>query len=382
MVLVIILGLTLPRAKVYIMKNKFLPGLLRRFPILRSKAAAIIVCSVITIAVLCGFAFVKNSYVITDDGVVTLHYSFSSSPKDILDNMKDPPGADDIVKTEYLENGWHEITITRAKYVHVVYGSLTYDAVAYTETPREILANLSILLDESDTINCDPDVAITGDCTIEVVSGHTEIVTVEESIPFGTQFVTSNAVPDGSSTLVRKGSVGTEVLYYQVTYKDDQEVSRTLLCSEVTADPVDEIIARGTISPISIVASDHNGSDLYVLETNEDGSGTLQLYGQEYSFSKTLSIEATGYSCENDTWRTTYTGTTARVGAVAVDPKFIPLGTKLIIVSDDGDYLYGYCVAEDTGGLIKGNIVDLYFNTDYECWQFGRRNCTAYVIED
>ena len=68
------------------------------------------------------------------------------------------------------------------------------------------------------------------------------------------------------------------------------------------------------------------------------------------------------------------------MGTVAVDPKVIPLGTALYIVTDDGEYIYGYCIAEDTGGAVKGNIVDLFFNTLAECYAFGRRNCTVYVL--
>ena len=46
----------------------------------------------------------------------------------------------------------------------------------------------------------------------------------------------------------------------------------------------------------------------------------------------------------------------------------------------DGEYIYGYCVAEDTGGLIKGNLVDLYYDTHDECIQFGRRDIIIYFL--
>ena len=52
----------------------------------------------------------------------------------------------------------------------------------------------------------------------------------------------------------------------------------------------------------------------------------------------------------------------------------------MYIVSNDGQYIYGYCVAEDIGGGIKGNKVDLYFDTEAECIQFGIRSCTAYIL--
>lgn len=79
---------------------------------------------------------------------------------------------------------------------------------------------------------------------------------------------------------------------------------------------------------------------------------------------------------------TTATGTKVRVGSVAVDPKVIPLGSKLYIVSADGkSWMYGHAVAEDTGGAVKGNIVDLYMPSYSDCINFGRRKALIYVLE-
>ena len=76
-----------------------------------------------------------------------------------------------------------------------------------------------------------------------------------------------------------------------------------------------------------------------------------------------------------------YTGTTVHKGTVAVDPRYIPYGTRMFIVSNDGAYVYGIAVAEDCGGDIKGDRMDLYFPTFDECIQFGRRVCTIYFLD-
>jgi len=70
----------------------------------------------------------------------------------------------------------------------------------------------------------------------------------------------------------------------------------------------------------------------------------------------------------------------AQRGVVAVDPKVIPLGTKLYIESPDGSYVYGCAVAGDTGGAIKGNRIDLFMDTYSECMQFGRRTMNVYIL--
>ncbi len=78
----------------------------------------------------------------------------------------------------------------------------------------------------------------------------------------------------------------------------------------------------------------------------------------------------------------TATGTVPKVGTVAVNPDIIPFGSKLFITSDDG-YVYGYAIAEDTGGDLLNNaiLVDLYMDTYEACRSFGRQTVKIYVLE-
>lgn len=62
------------------------------------------------------------------------------------------------------------------------------------------------------------------------------------------------------------------------------------------------------------------------------------------------------------------------ISTVAVDPNVIPLGTYLYIEG------YGYAVAADTGGAIKGNIIDVYFDNPDECYDWGRKTVNVTVI--
>jgi 3D (Asp-Asp-Asp) domain-containing protein/peptidoglycan hydrolase CwlO-like protein len=69
-------------------------------------------------------------------------------------------------------------------------------------------------------------------------------------------------------------------------------------------------------------------------------------------------------------------GLRARKGIVAVDPRIIPLGTRLYIPG------YGEALAADTGGWIKNNRIDLCFETLEECYRYGRRKIKVYLVED
>ena len=76
----------------------------------------------------------------------------------------------------------------------------------------------------------------------------------------------------------------------------------------------------------------------------------------------------------------TATMTVVHIGTIAVDPRVIPYGTRMFIVSNDGEYIYGVSTAEDCGGAIKGKRIDLYYPTLWECNQFGVRDCTIYFL--
>ncbi len=72
----------------------------------------------------------------------------------------------------------------------------------------------------------------------------------------------------------------------------------------------------------------------------------------------------------------TRSGTQVSRGTAAVDPRVIPLGTKLYIEG------YGHAVALDTGGAIKDNRIDLYMDSREECFEFGRKDVRVWIIEE
>lgn len=92
-------------------------------------------------------------------------------------------------------------------------------------------------------------------------------------------------------------------------------------------------------------------------------------------YQRRLVMEATAYT-EDDPGSTGYTASGHRLqrGMVAVDPDIIPLGTQLYIEG------YGYAVADDTGGAIVGNRIDLAMDSTSEAIDFGRRDVVVYVL--
>ena len=88
---------------------------------------------------------------------------------------------------------------------------------------------------------------------------------------------------------------------------------------------------------------------------------------------KPMIFEATAYCY---TGNRTATGTWPSRGTIAVDTTIIPLGTRLFVEG------YGEGIAEDTGGAIQGHIIDLYMESEDECWAWGRRTVEVRIIEE
>ena len=101
-----------------------------------------------------------------------------------------------------------------------------------------------------------------------------------------------------------------------------------------------------------------------------------RLTGEPSRYSRSLIMKASAYSAyDPGNGNYTYGGNLLRKGLVAVDPAVIPLGTRLYIQG------YGYAVADDIGGAIKGNRIDLAFDSRREALNFGVQRVTVYVVD-
>lgn len=108
---------------------------------------------------------------------------------------------------------------------------------------------------------------------------------------------------------------------------------------------------------------------------------TVAIGNEQVKVKKMYVMKGTAYTYGDDGGNVTATGVSTKRGIVAVDPKVIPLGSRLYIRTPSGDYIYGYAVAADTGGAIKGKKIDIFVETEKEAYNFGRRNLEVYVLE-
>jgi 3D (Asp-Asp-Asp) domain-containing protein len=128
------------------------------------------------------------------------------------------------------------------------------------------------------------------------------------------------------------------------------------------------------VDPYEPVPGAYDGLTDQQITNMEAEQEASRLIDQEVSrgSDRIMVMECTAYTW---TGQRTKSGTWPAVGTAAVDPKVIPLGTKLYIEG------YGPAVALDTGGAVKGNVIDVYLPTEAECWQWGRRQVEVRILE-
>lgn len=201
----------------------------------------------------------------------------------------------------------------------------------------------------------------------DVMVAYDQIV-VNESVAYNTVKRINASLPAGDTVTIREGENGEKTVSYRVKYENGVEVSREVISECVTKAPVDKIVEYGAQSSVTVPA--------VTSETNVD-TGKL-------NYKYVVECNATAYDMsaeENGGYAgQTATGVPLDKGVIAVDPRVIPLGSRVYVEALDGSWTYGYAVAADTGGAIKGNRVDLCYRTRYECIQFGRRPCRVYVL--
>lgn len=182
-------------------------------------------------------------------------------------------------------------------------------------------------------------------------------------------------------TKTTKGKNGKKETVYVTKIVNGVEESTTVHSEKITVEPVDEVKIIGTYyefkNPEAVKTSDDMNciSEIVPSEPIE-----LDANGHPVSYKNIITGKGTAY-CKGTTCAT---GVKAKPGYVAVDPKEIPYGTKLYIVSADGKYHYGYAIAADTGGFAKNPnstiVCDLRFNKYDDCIKFGKRNIIIYVL--
>lgn len=234
------------------------------------------------------------------------------------------------------------------------------------KTVKELLSDLKIKVDDDDIVIPDLDTELKSEGKISIIKVDVKVIEKEVEAPFKTIKKKNKELTHKQSKILIQGVNGKNKVKCKEYYAGDKLIKEEVIHVETLVKPIDQVFEEGT-------------KDVF---TNDRGDFTARKAIKMVATAYEAGPRSTGKRPGDKGYGITASGARAKRGTVAVDPRVIPLGTKLYIKSlTPGVPDYGFAIAQDTGGAIKGNKIDLFMDTVWECLQFGRRPVMVYILQ-
>lgn len=332
-----------------------------------------IICIAVVISVTAGFFVfngLKRHVVINDNGHNIVIKTMKATVREVLEQTGITVASEDYLSMPFdaklLKMKENVIEIKRAVPVSIQVDGKELDVKTYKDTVKEVLFDNAISVDDDDKfVESQLGDKIIPNMDISIVRVDEKTVTEASAIPFKTITKENNRLDIGTENTVREGKEGVREKVYTVVYENGKQIAKQLLKEVVASNPLDKIVEIGT-----------------VLNYKTSRGDTLR-------FSKAMDMKATSYTASfadtgkhpGDPWfGITATGVKAKRGIIAVDPRVIPLGTRVYVEVPGSAADYGYAVAADVGGAIKGNKIDVYLDTSGQVSTWGVKKVKVYIL--
>lgn len=316
------------------------------------------------------FFYMEKDVVINDNGKLLACKTMKNTFKETLAQNNIAVNACDYIsiplETSLQRTKANEIYIKRAVPVYITADGTQTEIMTYRDTVAEMLEDSPVKPDSLDRLEgVSLQDKISRGMSIKIVRVSEDILSEKEMIPFTVQKKANSRLDKGTEKTVQTGQEGIREKQYKVVTEDGMEVSRKLFSESIIQNPVNAIVEFGT---------------LLNFKTSR---------GDTIRYTKVLDMKATAYTASfKDTGKApghplfgiTATGIKAKKGVIAVDPKVIPLGTRVYVQFTGRTPDYGYSVAADVGGAIKGNKIDLYYDTQDYVDRFGVKSVKVYIL--
>ena len=258
---------------------------------------------------------------------------FSFSEADLLETGEDVPVKNDLT-----------VGIRHATEASAKIGGKKQPLWLVPGTVEENLELNDIAYDNDDEIKPALDKKVREDTKITVNEVHYDVEEKKETVEAVDKVILDPSLTSGVQETT-EGNDGEGIFTYTTKYVNGKNKGTEREVREWITEPHDNVLRLGTSA------------------TGNKG---------EYVVERTFTANTTAYTARPGAGGALGLG--VHRGTCAVDPGFVALRSELWIEG------YGYAFANDTGGAVKGNVVDLYMNSKGQCISWGRRNMTAYVI--
>jgi uncharacterized protein YabE (DUF348 family) len=317
------------------------------------------------------FNYYKKVVVINDNGNLSLVETMKTTVKDVLKQQGIEVSTTDYIsvplENNLLKRNDYYININRAIPIKVTIDGKEETFLTYKNTVQQALESEGITLSVVDKIDgADMEQKIVRDMSFKVIRVREKVITEETTLAYEVEKQKNTNMVKGEERTIRHGSEGLLEKTFKIITEDGVEVAKNLLNESILASPISQIVEFGT------------------LLTHKSARGGLLRYR------KVLDMRATAYTSNfADTGKSpghpqfgiTYSGKKAKEGIIAVDPRVIPLGTRMYVEVAGGTPDYGYCIAGDIGSAIKNDLIDLYFDSERTVDQWGCKRVKVYILD-
>ncbi|MFD3448299.1 ubiquitin-like domain-containing protein [Microbacteriaceae bacterium 4G12] len=254
----------------------------------------------------------------------------------------------------------HEnITVEHAFPVTLNMGGQQSQVWSTSITVADFLKEQQVTLNTLDKVEPSLDKKVEANAGVTVTRVEKVNDVVEEPIPFAEVKKQDSSLTEGTEKVVQEGEAGAVQKTFEVTKENGTEVARNLLQEVKVKESKDRIVAVGTKQAVSDTPS----------RGNEDSAVANEFYVEATAYTPYCSgcegVSAGGYNYKAN----------PNMKLIAVDPRIIPLGTKVWVEG------YGYAIAGDTGGAIKGYRIDVLVPTESQADAWGRKRVKIKVLK-
>lgn len=290
---------------------------------------------------------------------------------DALKSLGIEVGENDIVSfplSAPLSKDMNISVVQRVKVILCANGEEKEILMPKSYTVQDVLNHMRVNLGEDDSVSEDVSSKIYDGMKIEVGNIKFEEVVRTETIEREVVVNTSSSMNEGETKVLEEGKDGQHELKIKQKIQNGEVVDEEILSDTIISEPVAKVMVKGTKKVASAPAA-------------EPAKAAVSSTSDKKEVSKVIYGSATAYTASAGA--RTSTGARPVEGVtVAVNPKLIPYGSRILVESTDGSFRREL-TAQDTGGALrKGSaVVDIFMNSNSSCKQFGRKNVKVSIIK-
>ncbi len=295
---------------------------------------------------------------VLEDSKVTKVWTTATTVGELLEEQKIKVTEHDhiIPAKDYEIKEDLEVAVDKAFQLTMVEGGNKKQVWSTSTTVADFLTQQGVKLNELDRVEPELTEKVEAKDIVNVTRVEKVTDVVESPVEYEIVKKEDSSLSKGKEKILVEGKQGRVSTQYEVTKENGKEVKRNVISETIMKEKRNQVVAVGTKSTAvqAMNVNSASGTDIYVSST-----------AYTASCNGCSGVTATGLNLKNN----------PNAKVIAVDPRIIPLGSKVYV---DG---YGYAVAADKGGAIKGHKIDVFFPSTSDAYRWGVKKVKVRILD-